>query len=514
MKRFVPLTAAIVALLAVVASLGVMGAHGWPPLFWDANLQITPAMNRASGRGDTFAAYGTRILSHELNDYRFNWHGQIYQALLGGLLPGFDFLYLMQLVGWLNAFSALICAGYFYCHVRFELRQSALAAALWGLLGAASTAAVLLHWQGRADQLVPAILCLSGLVLLRIPAASHWQALTRGATVGVLAATTPLPAVILMSAYLLWEAGGAGHKNWIARSILMGFTAAIVWAAFIWLLCPYSPLAILKGAAIEAGGGRPRGLRLIPAYWLWSENYPLIGGIYVLFALSFVPTLSSWRRLGWARCAASVVLALNLFRWLWIGGLAYPPFFYSIICCFPVVFLRVVDQSYRLAAISRRPLGRIALGTAALLGVAVSLGYVRNLALLPAYLAHGESLAQARARAQNFVDQLDPHTRIGFDAGRPPAFIVLADRDWHFLAIDFAENEVERLEKKLSVRIQYLFHSQHRDATPPSRYGPFALRDNHFVGGRPSFLGIELAPAMPGYQFAVYERVAEDSHAQ
>lgn len=506
MKSNATIAVVLVAFAGLIGTLVFMGACAWPPLFWDANLQITPAINRASGRGDTFAAYGTRILSDDFDDYRFNWHGQLYQAVLGTLLPGGDFVQLMRLVGWINAVSVVVCAAYYFCYLRFELKQGVQASSLWGLVGAGATAAVLLHWQGRAEQIVPAILCLGGLIQLAVRPDSDRLAAVRGGTAGVVAATSPLPAVLLLSAYALREVSDAGNAKWLRRLVMLGVTAAVVWAVLIWLLCPYSPWEILSNAAKEAGGGRPRGLRLIPAYWFWTVDYPLIGGIYLLFVASFIPRLFASHRIGFVRCAATLALAVNLFRWAWTAGLAYPPFFYSLICFFPVVLLHVIDWSHRSAAPHGTWFGRSAVATAAVLALAVSLGFVRHVALLPAYLAHGVSLTEARTRAQAYVDRLDNHSRIAYDSGRVPALVVLSDPGWKLLAVDFAEDEVNRLEKKLGIRLKYFFHSQDRDAAPPSQVGPFVLLKEHNIPGRPRILGWDLAPAMPGYQFSVYER--------
>lgn len=509
MKTVAALAVVFVLFLALIVSLGMMGERGWPPLFWDANMQITPAINRASGRGDTYASYGTRILWQGVTDYRFNWHGQLYQALLGALLSGSDFLQLMRCVGWINIASTVACAVYFYCHLRMVRQQSVLTASLWALVGAAATAAVLLHWQGRPEQLVPVILCLSGLVQLQVPAATEWLIVARGATAGVVAATSPLPGVLLVSANVLRLAANPGDKRWLQRSMVLGLAAAAVWAVLIWAICPYSPWTILSNSVTEAAGGKPRSLSRIPAYWFWTVDYPLIGGIYLLFVAAFIPRLLDVCRLGLLRSAAVAALFANLFRWTWIGGLASPPYYYSLICFFPVIYLYVIDQAHEWPARWGRAVGPAALAVVAGLGVSVSLGYVRHLGLLQCYLADGLTLPAARALAREYIARLDFESRIAYDGGRMPALVVLSDASWSLYAVDFSLDEVNRLETRLGIRLRYFFYSQNQDTTPPPRVGPFVLSKNHYIPGRPRLLGLELAPAMPGYQFAVYERFTE-----
>lgn len=514
MKNIAGLAVVIVALLAVASSLCILGHYAWPPLHWDANLYITPAINRAAGKGDTFAAYGLWLLRQDINDTRFQFHGQLYQALLGAVLPNGDFLSLMRVVGLLNAVSVVICAAFYFCHVRIRLNASVLVAAIWALLGAAGTAAVLLYIQGRPEQLLPAVLALAGLLHLRLAQESDWYALANGVTAGVVAATSPLPGLILLNAFLIREAVRESQPRWLQRSAIIGIAAAGAWLAVITLTCPYSPIVILTNTVGFAGRETPRSLRSIPDWWFLSEHFPLIGAIYALFVLFFLPQLASLRRQSAFRIAIAALLVLSFGKWTSEAGLRWPVVLYNLICFFPLVFVQVLDSSYAYSVRLPRPLGRLVLPAVAICSLAVGLGFAHKMAQLPSYFEHGLSLPNARALAQQYIGQLSSQSRIAFHAGRPPALIVLSDENWSLVAIDLSTNEVTRLEKKFNIRFDYFFYSQHDDAAPPPTFGPFALRDNHYVSGRPRFLGVELGSAMPGYQFAVYERIAQNSQTE
>lgn len=507
-KNIAGVAAVLFALLALVYSLGVMGHCAWPPLHWDANLYVTPAINRAAGKGDTFAAYGLWLLRQEVNDTRFQFHGQFYQALLGVILPDGDFASLMRAVGILNAVSVVICAAYYFCHIRIKLHASVLVAALWALVGAAATAAILLYVQGRPEQLLPGLLALAGLLHLPLSDKSAWYPIANGVTAGVVAATSPLPGLILLNAFLIREAVRDSQPRWFQRSALMGLAAAGAWLAAITVTCPYSPLVILTNTVGFAGRETPRSLRSIPDWWFLSEHFPLIGGIYALFVLSFLPQLASLRRQSVFRVAITALLLLSFAKWTSEAGLRWPVVLYNLICFFPLVFIQVVDASYACSARLSKPIARLVVVPVAICSLAVAFGFFHKLALLPSYFEYGLSLPSARALARQYIGQLSSQSRIAIHGGRPPALVVLSDANWSLVAVDLSENEVERLEKKFNVRFDYFFYSQHDDAAPPPTFGPFALRDNHYVAGRPRFLGIELGPAMPGYQFAVYERMS------
>jgi hypothetical protein len=508
MKSIAGVAAVLIALLALVCSLGILGHCAWPPLHWDANLYVTPAINRAAGKGDTFAAYGLWLLRQD--DTRFQFHGQLYQAVVGVMLPAGDFVSLMRAAGALNALSVALCAAFFFCHARVKLHASVLVALCWALLGAAATAAVLLYIQGRPEQLLPLLLALAGLLHLPLSEESDWYAIANGATAGVVAATSPLPGLILLNAYVLREATRASQPRWFQRSAFIGLAAAGAWFAVITITCPYSPMVILTNTVAFAGRETPRRLRTIPEWWLLSEHFPLIGVVYALFVASFLPQLASLRRQSAVRIGIAALLLLSFAKWTSEAGLRWPVVLYNLICFFPVVFVQVLDRSY---AYSVR-FGRSALAPVGVCALAVAMGFFHKMALLPSYSEHGLSLANARTLAQQYIGQLSSQSRIAIHAGRPPALVVLSDDNWSLVAIDFSLNEVARLEKKFNIRFEYFFYSQHDDDVPPPTFGPFALRDNYYVSGRPRFLGVELGRTMPGYQFAVYERIAQTSQTE
>jgi hypothetical protein len=101
----------------------------------------------------------------------------------------------------------------------------------------------------------------------------------------------------------------------------------------------------------------------------------------------------------------------------------------------------------------------------------------------------------------------------------------------------WSEAGVIEQEQGLKVRLKYLIYlqsyehvhflgfqlfppmkrafSQHvLDDAPPANVLQFRLLDSYFRPGRPRLLGLDLTPTMPGYQFAVYERISEERTAE
>ena len=71
---------------------------------------------------------------------------------------------------------------------------------------------------------------------------------------------------------------------------------------------------------------------------------------------------------------------------------------------------------------------------------------------------------------------------------------------------DFSEENVDRVEKAMGVRICRVLIQQQQLGAPAKRIGAFELECDNWVQEHPTFLSMPISVVMPGYQNAVYRR--------
>jgi hypothetical protein len=499
----------VVCGLTVIACVGIlfqMREDHWPGLNCDAVLFVTVPVNEASGRGHNYAVFSfTYLVSH---DWSFRAHGQLYQAVLATLMSEGNMMALLDAVGTINIITVILFALHAFVRCRYVVGFGPWSTTAITSLGTLALAAVLVWLQGRPEHLVPLLVTLGGLGRLIIT--NPWGRLVvSGVELGLIGATSPLPGILAASTWVLLFALERDRLGRLAvRTALLGLCAALAWYVTICLIYPYDVLQLIVNTA-NGGLGKPiTGRRFLARFWLFYGDFPLIGLLFVAAAgwgmWVFLRTSFSW-----LQRALIVVLALHLAMWVYRAGIVYPPLLYNLIGFYPVVYLGLVERLWRsdvqiaMPAIVRRSLACVALVGA----IGTSCGFARQTLLLESYRTEGVSLTEARQRARQEFSRLSSNERVGIQGTLPPSLVVLDDPDWHLLSfLDPADSEFMETEKKLGIRFATALRLQLEDSDPPERWGPFVLRKDYFVRGRPTLWGMPLDHRIPGYQFAIYDR--------
>jgi hypothetical protein len=483
-----------------------MRVDHWPGLNCDAVLFVTLPVNEASGHGHDFAVYSFTYLA--THDWSFRAHGQLYQAALAHLMPEGNMMALLEAVGWINIVSVIVGALFAFVRCRHVMGLGPWATAAITSLSTLALAAILVWLQGRPEHILPLIVILGSFG--RLGVANPWGRLVvSGLELGLIGATSPLPGILAASTWvLLFALDGDRLDSLVARTAVLGLCAALTWYGTMLLVYPFDVLELIQNTASGGLGKMITGRRFIARIWLFYGDFPLIGlpfaaaaawGLWIFLTHSY----------SWLQRVIIVVLASHLALCVYRAGLIYPHTLYNLIGFFPIVFLGVLERLWRpdvawaLPTVPRWGLTLVAVAGA----IGVSYGFARQTLLLESYRAEGVSLTMARQRAQEEFARLTSNERVGIEAALPPSLVVLDDPDWHLLSfLDPADAEFVATEQKLGVRFATALRLQMEDADPPERWGPFVLRKNYFVRGRPMLWGVPLDHRIPGYQFAVYVR--------
>ena len=507
----------VLMVLAVVASLlavVLMGESGWPGLHHDGALYITPAVNSSIGKGHTIAVYSTALLRMNPEDLSFRGHGQLYQFVLSALLAGGDMENLMPAIATINAITLPVCGLYFFAGCSYQLRLGPLATAAVVTLGVWGTAAVLLWLQGRPEQLLPLILASAGLA--RNMTSVVWvQDLISALELALIGATSPLPGLIAAGCRLLVMALEHGALSRFAlRAVLLAATAAACWYGIIWIVYPFDPLELFfntaSGRNLSVG---PRALRYLPHYWLWAPSLPLIG---LPFAVLITQGVGSFfcNAYPWFQRAVIVLLALICARWVANAGVYLPGLYYNLVGFYPAVLMAALHGLLRARPAPLPAQAGKALGVVLVVGmIGVSLGFVREVLLLGWYRNCGVTLQEARQITAHLFDDANSDDRIAIpSASHRPSLVVLDDSNWRLLTLpdDYDLDSVGKIEKHLNVHVVALLLPQADVLSqPPRTLDSWQLCQNNWIWQKPTLLGFDLDAKMPGYQFAVYRRKSQ-----
>jgi hypothetical protein len=480
----------------------------WPGLHDDAVLFSTPLINRAATGENYFEVY-TPFLVKRDNVTAFNWHGQLYNAVVAPLLATPDyssllvFLQRMNVLGFLSAFAVFFLAGRRYC------RWPGWGAALLGLACAYATLTVLIYLQGRPDHGIPLAFLLFAFFRLVLPN-GRFARLLEGLVIGVFAAISPLVGAV----YGLTVFFSLGLRQASVPSYMRQVALAAVVAFPVYLLL--SALAY-DGRVWDLLIGTLRGYQepfrfnlqhLIP-FWLTHRMLPGAAlPIVVASALAAALLCSSLRRAEFRSAAFISLLPLGALAFVFIRqGILFAPHYYTFVALLPASAWWVLQESARLPEAWPFGVRRFAPVAVLFCMAAIGLGAVRSIALQPSVASGAPSYAEVLQAARDLEASLADGEVIGIhqylNSCSP---VVLTRPPWRFKTHAISEPlaTTEQAEQKLGFRVAYYFSLQHQEK-PPVVEG-FELIDNHY-SRTPAYLGgFRLLSYSPGYGYAVYRR--------
>jgi len=506
--RFVAWILVVAGLSAGLYGIFLMSRTLWPGLNDDAVLFSTPLINRAASGENYFEVYTPFLVGRE-NDKAFNWHGQLYNAVVAPLLVAPNYASLLVFLNRANALGFLLSFGVFFLAARRYCHWPAWGAGLLGLAAAYATLSIMVWLQGRPDHGIPFAFLLFALARLAMPGgiAPSWL---EGMAIGTFAAISPLVgAVYGLAVFFVWGLRQHSVLRY-ARQVLL--SSVVAFAAYLGL----SALSY-DGAVLELVHGTLRGYqepfrlnlsKIIP-FWLSHRMLPGVAlPLLVAAALAAVLLGFSLCRTEYRKAALLSLFPLLALLFIFVRqGILFAPHYYTFVALIPAAAWWVLQESEGAADLLADSIRRAAPFAVTISMAIIGLGVVRSFTLQPSVMNNAPAYAAAFAKAQALANSLPEGQVVGIhqylNSCSP---VVLAGPPWKFKTHAISEPlaVTEKAEDKLGFRISYYFSLQHRE-TPPDVEG-FELIEDRYSRTPATFLGLRLLSYSPGYGYAIYRR--------
>lgn len=510
-RSFLAPTAWLVVVAGLVAGLygiTLMSRSFWPGLHDDAVLFSTPLMNRVATGENHFNVYTPFLVGRD-NQTVFNWHGQLYNAVVAPLLGSPDYASLLVLLNRANALGFLLAFVVYFLAARRYCRWPAWGAATLGLAAAYAVLAILVYLQGRPDHGIPFAFLFFSLIRVLAPAGRlpFWG---EGILIGTFAAISPLVgAVYALAVFFL-----AGLRDSSVWCYVCEVAGASLVAIGIYLVL--SALAY-DGSVWELVIGTLHGYQepfrfdlghLVP-FWLSHRMLPGVAmPIIIAAALASGLLWLSLRRSEYRRAALLSLLPLFALAFVFVRqGILFAPHYYTFVALVPAAAWWTLEETVEMRHVSLSAFVR-AMPLAVTLSLAVvGLGAVRSFVLQPSVMNSSPSYTEALHEARALADSLPEGEVVGIHQylnSRSP--VVLAGPPWKFRTHAISEPlaVTEEAERKLGFRVSYYFSLQHQ-YDPPAVEG-FELVKDRYSRTPATLFGLRLLSYSPGYGYAIYRR--------
>lgn len=513
-------------LIVCSAQLGVLifALHGlwlslatlWPGLHDDGAMYSTVILNKAKGLGNVYSAF---LLDGDkgLHENRLDAHGHLYYKVMEYLRysRGYE-----DLLGWMhliNTATFLVGLVVFSIVSRRVLRTSWLGAGCISIPAAFATLGSVYYLQGRPEHGIPLVLLGFAAVRWSVKSSVFADLLT-GCQIGVVAAVSPLPGVVLCvsTVFLIWC-----EEHRVSRfrgTSCVGFAAFVTWVLCTWVsydgnLIKLVATTVFNGNKIYKGWS----LREFSVFWIELPLLPFAGVLFGISVLAgvYVGVRAMFRPKQTLEKVVIAVCAALLAQFIWKLGVAYAGFNYAFLSFVPSIGIFLLTgcsqgKWFALRADGHRsPLKTVLVGLFFACVFSLSgWGAFKSLGIQNAVLNRGVRLSDAREKMVELEKTLGDGEVILIDSYyNARSAIVFAGIPWRFLAMDPSRlsvlSEIERSRGffgKYYVVLQY-------GGVPPERNG-FRLISNEFVETPVSFLGKQVLWYTPGFGYAIYEREA------
>ena len=415
-------------------------------------------------------------------------HGFMFEMVLGSIMP--HATYASARLG----MAALLSVG-LLLSVRLFKRALCPTASIFGLgdcclagMAVMTVVSITGAFDGRPELLV----MVSAVLVAELVAVSgsQWQEWIIGLAAGLMAATSPIPAVLFIALYGIQVARHHTAKEGV-KIILrtLGISAGVFIGLF--LLYPYSLQDWLLGMwkqgrqVVErrSGGNFVR-------WWFLSPETPFIGLVY-LCGLMYI--LFTWRQwYGQVRSKACFWLAVVAFcAVLCAFVLKSGERYYNLTPLTPLALGLLLRGFKALQLKERKPWAGIGLQTLMIMSLlGGTVGFLRPMILFPAFLKDAVSYEEARGRLIRLRSE-EPG-RIGITTG-----LFSLTEDYSHIACLGTEKAPRWV----------MLQQVNTGLSTPTELPGYRLVENRFSLVQPRILGAKLANSPRGYNYAIYERV-------
>jgi hypothetical protein len=484
----------------------------WPGLHEDAALYSTVVINRAAGNGNTFDVY-TRSLIIAEGSPKFGGHGQLYYPIVAEFLAAPTYEAFLSVLHWSNLLAYIMSFIVFLLSTRRDLKVSWISGALFGLVGAWSTVAVLHYLQGRPEHGIPFVLLIFALIkLLRSGKGVHdWL---QGAQIGIIGAISPLPGLIFALSSVFVKSLGKNSNEKLIKSIAIQFVSAV----FFWFVCVTSvyhdSIVELLRNLIEVTGvvSHVWFPQQIPLFWLKANFAPGLGGVFLLTILVAISSACVAIIQSGQIVSKIFIILCGFFigQIIWRHGIAFSATNYCFMPFLPSASLWLIrPMNYEIFSEWRKSAYKYFLTFSLLLCLmGPSFGFFRTAVMQFFTLNEGVKLSEASNRIKHVKSTLLPNESILIDGWKNARSAVVLDGvPWSMKAMTgWNLEELLAAEEKLDFRAKYYVCLQFYNPIPPDVEG-FTLKENRFINTDTiSIFGVQIKGSTQGYGYAIYER--------
>lgn len=414
-------------------------------------------------------------------------HGFLHPIVVGAITPKATYRAIIFTIGILQAVTLGLWAWVFW---KVAVRFGSNCPGWWScwvcVLSMGALATVLVGLHGRPEPFVMLLLGLAAAVSFVVP--PKWHSAVSGVALGLIAASHPVPAVLLGLATLAYRAWHLRFSLWLADGLKVGVAAtggfALALSAFPYTLAEWLDGCWRAGASVLARLGDPSPLY----YWFAVPSATFCAAVLVLGAIAAVALFRRERRGPACSAAFAVTTVLFLFAAWYFGGRAAVRN-YNLLAAIPIVYALIIACSAGLEL--RQGCGsRAALALISVVLLLAGAGFYRAVVLFPFFLERGVTYEEARHRLSKL--RAEAEGGIALDA----AFFVLAE------GYDGLRFDDDGYTESTFIFLQ---QANRRLANPPEIKG-FDLLEDRFGHRFPTIAGVRLGHSEQGYNYAIYKR--------
>jgi hypothetical protein len=521
----------------------------WPGLHEDGSYYSTIPINLASGLGNTYSVHARALHSANTPEPHRD-HGQLYAPLISYLMKDNSFKSLLSAIHWVN-FASLILAVFFYFLQTRRLFNSTNLFSLWVATGFSTATVGTMHYlQGRPEHGMVAFLLVAGL-LGEIRWKSTWPGWFHGMVIGVSASFSPLPGVLWAIGTTIVLCSQENQPGRLLKAILTRCLYGVgCWVVLNLLFSAGSITQIIlntlqRGLLIQSKNYLPKSTGLFffldwtihwfSPYWISLSYAP---GLLFPFALAFLIALVIIVRLLFIPQKLIIrivilILSIALLQQIFSSSIEKPGAHYNLLPLLPGLFSWILDRVSILkkidsiqAIIERKDLLESCHQTRlqihpiiyqrllpALLLIFCSipaLGFIRVSILQSSIKSQGVSFVAVCKRYQELKGTLESNEFILIDEishANSKSAVIFDEPPWKTVAYN---EDIEKLEKRLSIKIRYFFDLQERSPNPEEMKG-YRLIESNFNQKPAIWNGLTIRYVTPGYGYAIYEKMDTSS---
>jgi len=544
------------ACAVLLLSLTFYGIHAswlavdtlWPGIHEDGSLYTTVAVNLANDLGNRFDVYPNSPTPNN-EERKYNYHGQLYPALLRTIMSGRDYESLLASLHALNLAALIGSFVLLYICSRRNIHCSRLTGLMFAVGGSFSVTGVLHYLQGRPDH--GALLAVLFFALLRYTVFTaglpFW---IWGPIIGTVGGFAPLPGAYLGLFHLINLSLVTADPKRLIRKVLQSIaTALLTWSALTTLTYRGSLLELAKNTALAGSSGHsgsffsPGGFPFFSPEWVvrYWVVLPFAPGLIVAFLLAAVILIGLGLKLyrnnpSWPARLLAVLCSYLLFSQVWYMAFNVSAMHYTLVALFPFILILAIEGLSSLCDIrsinldiqktSEEPQALLRISQPAIRRLTISillfacsvpgLGFLKSSIIQSSIAGNGTTYLQARQRYLQLKQELASDEVVLINAWTGPAgrsAVIFDAPPWKMRTYNLDHNidwlsQLKLTESQMRFKGRFFFFAQDGSRTAPFIEG-FRLVENRLNNKPVLLFGRMIRATTPDFGYAIYVREEE-----